>query len=431
MQKNDTNKNKNKKKFSLTGKIFMGLIFGAILGLIVHYFVPEGYFRDNILVGGIFYFLGQGFIRLMQMLVVPLVFLSIIDGTRSMGDTETLGKVGVRIVIFYLFTTAVAITIALLLATTIKPGVGMNMKVGSNNYEGASGENISFVETILNMIPTNPFEALAKGDMLQVIIFAVIVGLIIARMSEKTETIGNIVTEGNDLMMRMTMGVMKLAPIGVFCLIARTFSTLGYDVILSMASYMLTVLLGLGVQLMLVYMVLLTVFVRVNPFTFLKKYFPVMTFGFSTSSSSATVPININTLEDMGVDRRISSFTIPLGATVNMDGTAIMQGVAVIFIANAYNINLDMNDFVTIILTATLASIGTAGIPSVGLVTLAMVLTSVGIPTEGIAMIMGIDRILDMTRTCINLCGDAVGTIIVSNKENMFDKERYKRKVES
>lgn len=431
MQKNDTNKNKNKKKFSLTGKIFMGLIFGAILGLIVHYFVPEGYFRDNILVGGIFYFLGQGFIRLMQMLVVPLVFLSIIDGTRSMGDTETLGKVGVRIVIFYLFTTAVAITIALLLATTIKPGVGMNMKVGSNNYEGASGENISFVETILNMIPTNPFEALAKGDMLQVIIFAVIVGLIIARMSEKTETIGNIVTEGNDLMMRMTMGVMKLAPIGVFCLIARTFSTLGYDVILSMASYMLTVLLGLGVQLMLVYMVLLTVFVRVNPFTFLKKYFPVMTFGFSTSSSSATVPININTLEDMGVDRRISSFTIPLGATVNMDGTAIMQGVAVIFIANAYNINLDMNDFVTIILTATLASIGTAGIPSVGLVTLAMVLTSVGIPTEGVAMIMGIDRILDMTRTCINLCGDAVGTIIVSNKENMFDKERYKRKVES
>lgn len=431
MQKNDTNKNKNKKKFSLTGKIFMGLIFGAILGLIVHYFVPEGYFRDNILVGGIFYFLGQGFIRLMQMLVVPLVFLSIIDGTRSMGDTETLGKVGVRIVIFYLFTTAVAITIALLLATTIKPGVGMNMKVGSNNYEGASGENISFVETILNMIPTNPFEALAKGDMLQVIIFAVIVGLIIARMSEKTETIGNIVTEANDLMMKMTMGVMKLAPIGVFCLIARTFSTLGYDVILSMASYMLTVLLGLGVQLMLVYMVLLTVFVRVNPFTFLKKYFPVMTFGFSTSSSSATVPININTLEDMGVDRRISSFTIPLGATVNMDGTAIMQGVAVIFIANAYNISLDMNDFVTIILTATLASIGTAGIPSVGLVTLAMVLTSVGIPTEGIAMIMGIDRILDMTRTCINLCGDAVGTIIVSNKENMFDKEKYKRKVES
>lgn len=431
MQKNDTNKNKNKKKFSLTGKIFMGLIFGAILGLIVHYFVPEGYFRDNILVGGIFYFLGQGFIRLMQMLVVPLVFLSIIDGTRSMGDTETLGKVGVRIVIFYLFTTAVAITIALLLATTIKPGVGMNMKVGSNNYEGASGENISFVETILNMIPTNPFEALAKGDMLQVIIFAVIVGLIIARMSEKTETIGNIVTEANDLMMKMTMGVMKLAPIGVFCLIARTFSTLGYDVILSMASYMLTVLLGLGVQLMLVYMVLLTVFVRVNPFTFLKKYFPVMTFGFSTSSSSATVPININTLEDMGVDRRISSFTIPLGATVNMDGTAIMQGVAVIFIANAYNISLDINDFVTIILTATLASIGTAGIPSVGLVTLAMVLTSVGIPTEGIAMIMGIDRILDMTRTCINLCGDAVGTIIVSNKENMFDKEKYKRKVES
>ncbi|MDO4594863.1 MAG: dicarboxylate/amino acid:cation symporter [Tissierellia bacterium] len=419
----------NKKKLSLTTKIFIALLFGALLGLCLYYFVPKSDFRDNVIIEGILYFIGQGFIRLMQMLVVPLVFFSIMDGCRSMGDTKTLGKVGIRIVAFYLLTTALAIAIALSLATIIKPGTGMNMHIGSNTYDASNAEDISFVETMLQMIPTNPIASLANGDMLQVIIFAVIVGLLIANLQEKTETLGNIITEVNDLMMSMTMGVMKLAPIGVFCLIARTFASLGYDVILSMISYMATVMGGLVCQLIIVYMMLLFLFVRVNPFAFLKKFMPVMTFAFSTSSSSATVPVNIKTLEDIGVDRRISSFTIPLGATVNMDGTAIMQGVAVVFIANAYNINLEFNDYITVILTATLASVGTAGIPSVGLVTLAMVLNSVGVPTEGIAMIMGIDRILDMSRTAVNICGDAVGTIIVSKREKMFDLERFKRKI--
>ena len=225
------------------------------------------------------------------------------------------------------------------------------------------------------------------------------------------------------------MAVMKLAPIGVFFLIARTFSNLGYDVILSMLSYMISVILGLAFQLLIVYMLLLTIFVRVNPFAFLKKYFPVMTFAFSTASSNATVPLNIQTLEDIGVDKKISSFTIPLGATINMDGTAIMQGVAVVFIANAYGIDLTLNDYLTVILTATIASVGTAGIPSVGLVTLSMVLSSVGLPVEGIAMIMGIDRILDMARTAINTTGDASGTIIVANSVNAFNKEKFNKRV--
>ena len=199
----------------------------------------------------------------------------------------------------------------------------------------------------------------------------------------------------------------------------------GYDVILSMLSYMISVILGLGFQLLIVYMLLLTVFVRVNPFIFLKRFFPVMTFGFSTASSNATVPINIKTLDEMGVDKKVSSFTIPLGATINMDGTAIMQGVAVVFIANAYNINLGLTDYLTVIATATIASVGTAGIPSVGLVTLSMVLSSVGLPVEGIAMIMGIDRILDMARTAINLTGDAAGTVIVANSVGSFDKDKF------
>ena len=422
-------KNK-KKKLGLSQQIFIALIAGLVVGILIHYFMPAGHFRDDVLVEGIFYTVGQVFIRLMQMLVVPLVFFSIADGCRNLGDTETLGKVGVRIVLFYICTTALAIFLSLMLARIIGPGKGMNMSLGANEFEVDGGEEFSLSKTILNFVPTNPIGALANGEMIQIIIFAVIVGLLIASMEDRLITLGNVVTEMNDLMMGMTMWVMKLAPIGVFFLISRTFASLGYDVIISMLSYMATVLGGLLVQLILVYMVLLTVFTRVNPINFLKKFAPVMTFAFSTASSNATVPVNIKTLEEMGVDRKISSFTIPLGATINMDGTAIMQGVAVVFIANAYNIDLTAADFATVILTATIASVGTAGIPSVGLITLSMVLQSVGLPVEGIAMIMGIDRILDMARSAINISGDATGTIIVANSVGSFDKEKYIRKVE-
>ena len=422
-------KNK-KKKLGLSQQIFIALIAGLVVGILIHYFMPAGHFRDDVLVEGIFYTIGQIFIRLMQMLVVPLVFFSIADGCRNLGDTETLGKVGVRIVVFYICTTALAIFLSLVLANIINPGKGMNMSLGANEFEVDGGEEFSLSKTILNFVPTNPIGALANGEMIQIIIFAVIVGLLIASMEDRLITLGNVVTEMNDLMMGMTMWVMKLAPIGVFFLISRTFASLGYDVIISMLSYMATVLGGLLVQLILVYMVLLTVFTRVNPINFLKKFAPVMTFAFSTASSNATVPVNIKTLEEMGVDRKISSFTIPLGATINMDGTAIMQGVAVVFIANAYNIDLTAADFATVILTATIASVGTAGIPSVGLITLSMVLQSVGLPVEGIAMIMGIDRILDMARSAINISGDATGTIIVANSVGSFNKEKYIRKVE-
>ena len=422
-------KNK-KKKLGLSQQIFIALIAGLVVGILIHYFMPAGHFRDDVLVEGIFYTIGQIFIRLMQMLVVPLVFFSIADGCRNLGDTETLGKVGVRIVLFYICTTALAIFLSLMLARIINPGKGMNMSLGANEFEVDGGEEFSLSKTILNFVPTNPIGALANGEMIQIIIFAVIVGLLIASMEDRLITLGNVVTEMNDLMMGMTMWVMKLAPIGVFFLISRTFASLGYDVIISMLSYMATVLGGLLVQLILVYMLMLTVFTRVNPINFLKKFAPVMTFAFSTASSNATVPVNIKTLEEMGVDRKISSFTIPLGATINMDGTAIMQGVAVVFIANAYNIDLTAADFATVILTATIASVGTAGIPSVGLITLSMVLQSVGLPVEGIAMIMGIDRILDMARSAINISGDATGTIIVANSVGSFNKEKYIRKVE-
>lgn len=418
---------KKKKKRGLTTQIFIGLFLGLLVGIVFNLFVPSSYIKDTILVNGIFDVLGQGFIRLMQMLVVPLVFFSLVTGAMSMGDTKKLGKIGVKTLVFYLFTTALAITLALLLASFIKPGVGIDLSKVSQAAQADPAKAVSIKDTVLNLIPTNPIKAMAEGNMLQIIFFALLVGIILANLGEKAHNVANIFEEFNDIMMDMTMIVMKFAPIGVFALIAKTFATLGLSAIFSMLKYMLTVVLGLGLQLFLVYMVLLTIFAKANPFKFLKKFFPVLGFAFSTSSSNATVPMNINKLEELGVSRKISSFTIPLGATINMDGTAIMQGVAVVFAANAYGMQLTPQNFLTVIAAATLASVGTAGIPSVGLITLSMVFNSIGLPISAIAMIMGIDRILDMIRTAINITGDAVCTVIVANSsgEEYFDRKKF------
>lgn len=418
-----------KKKMSLSTQIFIALLTGAILGVVVHYFMPDGYLKDTVIINGILYVVGQGFIRLMQMLVVPLVFCSLVCGSMAIGDTKTLGKVGVKTVVFYFFTTAVAVTVALSIASLINPGRGIQLE---NVEEGtvASTEATSIVETILNIIPKNPIGSMASGDMLPIIVFALFVGIMLAKLGSSASTVSNFFSQFNDIMMEMTMSVMKIAPIGVFCLIAKTFAGIGFDAFLPMLKYMGSVTLALAVQCFVVYQVLLFIFTRLNPIKFIKKFFPVMTFAFTTATSNATIPLSIDTLEKkIGVSKRISSFTIPLGATVNMDGTSIMQGVAVIFIAQVYGINLSAGDLVTVVITATLASIGTAGVPSVGLVTLSMVLSSVGLPTEGIALIMGIDRILDMMRTAVNITGDAVCTTVVSYQEKSLDKEIFNKSI--
>lgn len=425
---------KERKKLSLTTRIFIALIVGAVVGIIIRYLIPAGYIRDDIVVNGIFTVLGQGFIRLMQMLVVPLVFFSLVTGAMSIGDTEKLGRVGVKTVAFYICTTALAVAIALTVANIVRPGVGMGMTVRNAGavMQGAE-EAPSVVDMLLGIIPTNPIQALAEGNMLQIILFALLVGVLLANMGERGAKLQVLFTEGNDLMMDMTLAVMKFAPIGIFCLIAKTFSEIGFEAFAPMLKYIFSVVLALILQLLIVYMGMLFIFARVNPFKFLKNFAPVMGFAFSTASSNATIPTSINTLEKLGVSKKISSFTVPLGATINMDGTAIMQGVAVVFVAFAYGIDLSLADFATVILTATLASVGTAGIPSVGLITLSMVFTSVGLPVEGIAMIMGIDRILDMSRTAVNVTGDATVTVIMAKQEGeeMFNKERYNAVVES
>ncbi len=415
-----------KKKMGFTTLTLLGLVLGMIVGIII-YNLPSSFdeVKTKYLIDGLFYVVGNGFIRLLKMIVVPLVFTSLVAGTMAIGDTKKLGKIGIKTVGFYLFTTACAIIIAISIANVIKPGLGLDM-ASLEIKDVTIAEKEPFAETLLDLIPDNPIAAMANGDMIPIIVFAIFVGVAMSTLGKKTETVSNFFLEFNEIMMSITMMVMKVAPYGVFCLIARTFSTLGLSAIASLLKYIITVMLGLGVQCFIIYAILLVIFAKLNPGKFFRKFGPVMAFAFSTASSNATIPTNIETLEHkMGISRNISSFTIPLGATINMDGTAIMQGVAVVFTAQAFGVNLTASDYFTVITTATLASIGTAGVPGVGLIMLSMVLTSIGLPVEAIGIIMGVDRIVDMARTAVNVSGDAIVTTIIAVQENEIDLEVY------
>ena len=396
---------------------------GLIVGLILNFYVTNTFIKDLILIDNVFYLGGNLFIKLMSMLVVPLVFCSIIVGVTSISDIKKIGSIGGRAILIYLLTTALAVSIALLIAGIIEPGIGLNM-TGLADPSNVT-TNVTVTNTILDMIPDNPLNSLANGDMLPLIIFGVVVGFILAKLREETATINKLFTEGNTVMMEMTNIVMKFAPIGVFCLIAKTFATLGMDGLMPLSKYVACVLLALAVQAFIVYPTLLVIFTRLNPIKFFKKFFSVMLFAFSSSSSNATIPLNLEKLSEMGVSKEVSSFTIPLGATINMDGTAIMQGVVVMFAAQAYGIDLGLSALITVIFTAVMASIGTAGVPSVGLVTLNMVFASVGLPTDAIGLIMGIDHILDMIRSAVNVTGDAICTIIISFKNKSVDLDAF------
>ena len=348
MKNKNVKDEKKEKKIGLTTKIFIALLLGAVFGIVLCYLIPDSKVKNDIIVEGILYVIGQGFIRLMKMLVVPLVFCSLVCGSMAIGDTKKLGTVGVRTLVFYLATTALAVTVALSVGNLINPGIGLDMsaiKTSASTVE--TMEATSLTDTILNIIPDNPINSLASGTMLQVIVFALIIGVILAKMGERAETVANFFSQFNDIMMEMTMMIMSLAPIGVFCLISRTFATIGFSAFVPLA-----------IQCLGVYQILLKIFTGLNPIRFIKKFFPVMAFAFSTATSNATIPLSIETLsKKVGVSKKISSFTIPLGATINMDGTSIMQGVAVVFAAQAFGIHLSMADYITVIGTATLASV--------------------------------------------------------------------------
>ena len=410
------------KSISLSNWILIGMILGFIVGLILNFFVSDPFIKDIILVDNIFYLGGTGFIKLMKMLVVPLVFFSIVVGAASISDIRKIGTIGGRTIFIYLITTALAITIALIMAGIIQPGLGLNM---AGISEANVTTNQTVTTTILNMIPDNPFNALANGDMLPVIIFGLLVGIILAKLREELDLVNDFFAQGNKIMMEMTRIVMKFAPIGVFCLMAKTFASLGFAGLLPLFKYIGCVLLCLAIQAFIVYPSLMVLFTRLNPIHFFKNFMSVMLFAFSSSTSNATIPLNLEKLAEMGVSKEISSFTIPLGATINMDGTAIMQGCAVMFAAQAYGIDLGLSAIITVIFTAVMASIGTAGVPSVGIITLNMVFNSVGLPVDAIAILLGIDHIIDMFSTAVNVTGDAICTIIVSFKNKAIDLDIY------
>jgi Na+/H+-dicarboxylate symporter len=358
-------------------------------------------------------------------MVVPLVFFSLSTGVASFDKEKKISVIALKTLLLYLFTTALAISLGLLIAIFLSPGSGLDL-ITSSQFNTPEAPSLKTV--LIDIFPTNPVQAMAEGKMLQIIVFSIFFGIALRLTKDINNNLFEIMQNITNVIMKMVFILINFAPIGVFCLLASLFAVQGIDVLGNLAGYFFIVIFVLLFHGLIVYPSLLYIFTRIKPFWFYSKLRPLMVFAFSTSSSNATMPVTLKTVtEDIGVDPKIASFTIPLGATVNMDGTAIMQGVATVFIANAYNIDLSTLDYLMVILTATLASVGTAGVPGVGLIMLAMVLSQVGLPTEGIALILGVDRILDMLRTVVNVTGDSTVSTIVASSENAMDKNNYKK----
>jgi len=357
------------------------------------------------------------------MLVVPLVFVSLFCGTTSLQDPAMLGKLGGKTLVLYLTTTAIALTIAISLAYLFNPGVGFDLPT---DIEFTAKQAPPFVEVLINLVPKNPMQAMATGNMLQIIIFSILLGLSASMAGEPGQRVISFFEDFNVVIMRLVKIVMELAPYAVFALIAKVFAEIGVDAISKLSMYFFTIVFALLIHALVVYPLLLTTLAKLNPIKFLSKMKTPMTFAFGTASSNATIPVTLRTvIERMGVSKSVGSFSIPFGATINMDGTAIMQGVATVFISQAYGIDLTLTQLGTVIAMATMASIGTAGVPGVGLIMLATVLSQVGLPVEGIGIIIGVDRLLDMTRTAVNVTGDCAVTCIVAKSEGKLDVEVF------
>ncbi len=415
--------NTDKKKMSLTGRVILGMLLGILTGFIIRSLFADTAFVHEYIVNGLFDVGGKIFIASLKMLVVPLVFVSLVCGTSSLKDISTLGRLGGKTVLFYLVTTALAITLALTMGTIFQPGAGADLSAATTF---ASKEAPSLGDVIVGMFPTNPISSMAQGNTLQIIVFAILFGVAISAAGKPGERIAALFVDLNAVIMKLVALLMNIAPYGVFFLMAKLFTGLGLDAIYNLLGYFLVLSATLLLHGLVTYSVMLKAFSGLSPIVFLKKMEDAVMFAFSTASSNATIPVTMETAtKRLGVNNKVASFTVPLGATINMDGTAIMQGVATVFIAQAFNIDLTMSDYLAVIMTATLASIGTAGVPGVGLIMLAMVLNQVGLPVEGIALIMGVDRLLDMIRTAVNITGDSVVTCIVAKSENEMNVDVF------
>ena len=398
---------------------FSGLLLGSIISFLG---LESNQYIKVYLIDGFLYIGGQVFISLLKLMVVPLVFFSLTSGVSSLDKNLSLGRIAGKTLGLYLITTAIAISIGLSIAVFLNPGNNLDLQT-STLLSIPESPNIK--DIILNIIPSNPIQAMADGNMLQIIVFSILVGIAIRGLGDSVKIIKDVVSNITDIVLKLVMYIINIAPYGVFCLMSVLFAEKGLTVLGDLSFYFFIVVSALLIHGFLTYSALLILFAKINPFSFFDKVKSLMIFAFSTSSSNATIPVTLKTvIDNIGVNRKVASFTVPLGATINMDGTAIMQGVATVFIANAYSIDLLLTDYLMVILTATLASIGTAGVPGVGLIMLAMVLNQVGLPVEGIGLIIGVDRLLDMLRTVVNVTGDSAVSTIVANSENQLERNK-------
>jgi proton glutamate symport protein len=416
-------------KSQLYTKVLIALAAGAVFGLIANWLGFAGF------VGVYIKPVGTAFIRLISMVVVPLVFASLLVGTASLKDIRALGRIGAKTLIFYMCTTAIAVSIGLLLTGIVRPGSSLPEQAreelvhdAENQADPASrpaAEKPRIRDLLLNIIPTNPVKALAEGQMLQIIFFAMLMGICLTLIpAEQGRPVIDFFKGIDEIIVRMVHVIMLTAPYGVFALIASVVADFGAGILLMLLRYSVVVLLGLAVQMFVVYSSALKVFTRMSMVHFFRSLRPAQLMAFCSSSSNATLPVTMECMEkNLGVPPHICSFTLPLGATINMDGTALYQGVAAAFLAQVYGIDLSFGQQLTIVLTATMASIGTAGIPGAGVIMLAIVLGSVGVPLQGIGIIMGVDRILDMCRTAVNITGDAVCAAVVASTEGQLKTE--------
>ena len=403
----------------LSNRILLALLAGLVFGVFLNFTIADVLWVRSFLIEGLLTVVGEVFIRLLSMLVVPLVLVSLITGVSALSDPASLGRIGGKAVGLYMLTTGIAIVLALTAALIVQPGIGAN-PVETVAREIATQP--SFSQVLVAMVPRNPVRSMADGDMLPIIIFAVLIGLAIAMSGKAGERIGNFFVDFNAVIMRLVEIVMLLAPYGVFALIAVLGATTGFATFIGVLKYVILVLVVLAVHMVLTYSLLLRLTTGLSARMFFNKLQAVQAFAFSTASSGATIPVTLKTVgQRLGVDNKVAAFTVPLGATINMDGTAIMQGVATAFIAQYFGVDLSLTQLLMVVLMVIMASIGAAGVPGVGLVLLAGVLASVGLPAEGIALILGVDRVLDMTRTLVNVTGDCAVSTIVAHSEGELD----------
>lgn len=407
----------------LSNRILFALGAGLVFGILLNLTIADREWVQAFFIDGLFRVVGEVFVRFLSMLVVPLVFVSLITGVSSLSDPKSLGRLGGKAVGLYMFTTGIAITLALIAAIVVRPGVGANPDVAVAQEIAAQP---SFAEVLINMVPRNPVQSMAEGDMLPIIIFAILIGMSIALAGRSGERVGQFFSDFNVVVMRLVGFVMLLAPYGVFALITILAATTGMATFEGLAKYVLLVLFILVLHATVTYSLLLKLLTGLSPLVFFSKMRAVLAFAFSTASSGATIPVTLKTVEQrLGADNKVASFTVPLGATINMDGTAIMQGIAAGFIAQYFGVDLSVPQYLMIVLMVIMASVGAAGVPGVGLVLLAGVLASVGLPAEGIALILGVDRVLDMTRTAVNVSGDAMVTMVIADSEGELDRDVY------